>query len=310
MKLSIVICTYNRSEILEECLNSITSQSVSYKDYNILVIDNNSSDNTFDLIQSFQSKFKNIEYFLEKKQGLSHARNRGFKEAKADWVLYLDDDAKPSPNYVDRALWIIDTFDFDCFGGMFYAWHVYEKPKWLPTGFGDKPLLRKDIGLIDKRTGLLTGNNFAIKKKLLEEIGGFDPNLGMSGEKIAFGEEDLVQFQLWEKGYKIGFDPDLSVEHAVLPHKLKFRWHLESAYQGGITREQLKNPRRSILISFYELIKSILGLFIKRFPIGLYKLVSRQNYYWQNLVLDSLQSVLFHYGGFIWNLKNCLGKNE
>ncbi len=304
MKLSIVICTYNRAIILEECLQSLADQTADHSLYEVIIVNNKSTDNTQEIINQFVLKNSNFRASFEDKVGLSHARNKGFMDAKYDWIVYLDDDAKASSNYVERALWIIDQFDFDCFGGMFYAWHFYGKPKWLSEKFGSKTSLRPDTGQIDGTTGLLTGNNFAVKKKLLEKLGGFDPNFGMTGENVKYGEEDHLQKKLLEMNYKIGFDPELTIEHAVLPHKLKLSWHLISSYQHGQTKEQLIKNKRSLAIPFFELIKSTAGLFFKRFPLGIYKILTTKNYYWQNLLLDAVQSVLYHYGSFIWNLKS------
>ena len=268
MKVSVVICTYNRSDILKECLQSLVNQTIDSSFFEVIIVDNNSTDDTQNTIFPFTSKHAHFKSIFEETIGLSHARNSGFKAAKTDWISYIDDDAKVQPNYIERILWIIENYDFDCFGGMFYAWYFYGKPKWLTKEFGNMTFLRDGIGLIDGTKGWLCGGNFAFKKEVLIEIGGFDNNFGMSGNKLGYGEDDYIQQVLIDKTYKIGFDPDLVVYHAVLPHKFKLSWHLQSAYQLGQTKEQLMRNKRNCLFPFLELIKSSIGFFNKEATNG------------------------------------------
>ena len=91
--LSIIICTYNRPDFLMDCIQSIVKQMVSGVE--ILVVDNFGDLKIQEKIQQFKYLDINIQYLFEKNKGLSNARNRGYMEAKGDWVLYLDDDALP-----------------------------------------------------------------------------------------------------------------------------------------------------------------------------------------------------------------------
>ena len=135
--LTIVICTYNRAHILPEALSSLLRQIVSPEKYSLLIIDNNSTDNTQEIIESFKDKFADIRIVVENNQGLSHARNRALKECQTEWIAFLDDDAKAHPDWVETILQTIEKGDFDGFGGPYYAWHHYgAAPRWLPEDFG------------------------------------------------------------------------------------------------------------------------------------------------------------------------------
>ena len=94
MVLSILICTYNREHFLKQCLDSIIEQTeqTNEKEIEVIIIDNNSSDNTKSLVESYNSSTK-ISYYLENKQGLSHARNAGVQIAKGNYIAFVDDDA-------------------------------------------------------------------------------------------------------------------------------------------------------------------------------------------------------------------------
>jgi glucosyl-dolichyl phosphate glucuronosyltransferase len=91
---SIVICTHNRAEILQDAVLSACSQSYNVQKYEIIVVDNNSTDDTKKLIANLQDKYPKIRYIFEKDQGLSNARNRGWREARGKYVGYIDDDCK------------------------------------------------------------------------------------------------------------------------------------------------------------------------------------------------------------------------
>ena len=81
------------------------------------MINNNSTDHTEEIVKEFIKKYDNYHIIQEKEQGISYARNRGIKEAKADYIAYLDDDVRPFENYVERIIWVINNYEliFLCF---------------------------------------------------------------------------------------------------------------------------------------------------------------------------------------------------
>src|SRR5256885_6931960 len=123
MQLSVVVCTYNRCDLLEHCLHSLEKQTIEKGLFEVIIIDNNSRDDTKQIVQKFTDRNPHFKYIFEGKQGLGYSRNRGYKESKYDWVAYVDDDAIIHSNYVERALWIISNYPFDCFGGVYHAWY-------------------------------------------------------------------------------------------------------------------------------------------------------------------------------------------
>ncbi len=268
------------------CLISIKISRV-YCILETLVIDNASTDDT----QSVATKLP-VQYHLEPTIGLSHARNRGAKEAKGEWLCYIDDDARLHPGYIERALWVIENFDFDCFGGMYYAWYPFGKPKWIDNDFGTKIPLRETVGPIDVPE--LSGGNFLIKKEVLEKAGGFPVDYGMAGDKISYGEEDYLQRRLLEMGYKLGFDPELKIDHAVMLHKLKLGWHLKSWFAHGRDGQRFSKEHKLFAI-FFLFLRSFFGGILK-IPICTLKWVFSKDYFWQNLVWDVGSPVLFRLG--------------
>ena len=276
---TIVICTFNRAPILAICISSILDQLDKSLPFEILVIDNNSTDNTSSLVLNLAKTNPTLRLVKEQKQGLSYARNRAYQETKTPWLVYIDDDAKLNEGYCNQLIKLIQEDKFDCFGGLYTAWYFYGKPSWLPDEFGNKKLLRSDIGYIDGSKGWLSGGNFAIKKSILEKIGGFNPELGMSGLKTGYGEEDYLQKTIINYGYKIGFDPNLIIEHAVMPHKLKLWWHLKSSFARGKVKEKMRCEKKGVRYSAIKLTQNLLGLFIKRLPIAIWFIFRKKEYY-------------------------------
>lgn len=290
--ISIIICTYNRSDILTECLDSLVNQTADSSLYEVVVIDNNSNDSTAVIVKKYADQYTNFRYVKETRQGLSYARNRGYQEAKSDWVSYVDDDAKAHANYVERALWTITHFDFDCFGGMYYPWHKYRKPRWLPDSFGTKPKIQDKVGIMKK--GFASGGVIVFKKQVLETMKGFPVNLGMSGKKVAYGEETYLQVKMREQGYVLGFDPELKIDHLVAKYKLNPWWHVKSKYMIGKQLWDTLNLDSSG-IGIKYLLKNALRLFwhdTKQYT----PLLLKQNYYWQNWILDVLAPFAINMG--------------
>ena len=282
-ELTIVVCTRNRAFILEECLDSLFQQSAPMSQFQVLVVDNSSTDGTADLLRDYQKHYPSFRYVKCGKVGLSHARNLGGQESATPWVGYVDDDARAPHDFVERALQIIQTEPFDCFGGTYYAWYRYGRPAWLPEEFGSKPIIRTERGSLP--TGeYLSGGLFFCQYPWLKLLNGFHPELGMR-ERLGYGEEDEFQDRLIEKGAKIGYDPNLFIEHAVLPHKLSVKWHLKHHFAiGRSSYLRLKNKNLSYL-SVMLLRVSLASLFWK-LPRGVYYIISNRNYSIPNLILD------------------------
>ena len=96
IKISVIIPTFNRSSFIENTINSVLRQSYSVDE--IIVVDNNSTDNTYKLIKK---KFPDINLIKEINQGVSHARNRGIIHAKNDWIAFLDSDDQSCPKKIE-----------------------------------------------------------------------------------------------------------------------------------------------------------------------------------------------------------------
>lgn len=293
-KISIVICTRNRRSILTECLASFTNQDAPSQFYEVIVIDNGSTDGTADLIDDYVITNSNFQRVDEPKIGLSYARNAGYQVAQAEWVSYVDDDAKAASNYISRALSTIEKHSFDCIGGIFLPWYKYGHPKWLPKNFGTNHHLSGNGEVRELSHINACGGVIVFRKACLVELGGFPTDLGMNGETIAYGEEDHVQNKMREAGRRIGLDPQLLIEHLVAEYKLDWRWHIRSAYAHGAAEVKVFDVKISFPVLF--LFMGSLVFPLVKLPYLLVRTLLTSNYYWQNLAIDTLGPAA-HYKG-------------
>jgi glycosyltransferase involved in cell wall biosynthesis len=292
IKCTVVVCTHRRFKLLEDCLDSLITQTASDSMFEVIVVDNDSFPNEeVKKIVSSKSDCVNITYYHENKLGLAQARNTGGKMAKSDYVAYIDDDAKAPPDYVEKALEIIEKIKPDYFGGPYFPYYISDKPKWFRdeyesgiTALSSKYLLPGEY---------LNGTNMIYKKTLLEELNWFDTTFGMTGNKIAYGEETDLQIKAFEKikNLKGYYSRDLFVYHLVPPIKLKLSDRLKRKYKNGKSQaylglsadKALQNQKKSP----YILIKMILFFFIKGIP-GIF-LRNRKLYpFWQNYIYEEI----------------------
>ncbi|WP_081604556.1 glycosyltransferase family 2 protein [Nafulsella turpanensis] len=294
MILSVVICTHNRCSILMDCIDSIIPQMGLESE--LIVVDNNSSDQTKEVCSRYEASFPFFKYVFEPRTGLSVARNTGARSAKGLWVFYIDDDAIVEQQLIQRAFSLIRDFDFDCFGGTYDAWHYHKKPPWISSSFGAKARLLEKVGLLQK--GYLCGGIFAIKKEILDKVGGFPENYGVKGKSLAYGEEVYVQNIVREQGFRIGYDPDLKMKHLVAKKKYRLIWQLESHYKLGTVwylSQGLITSKLSFVDKLYVIQDGGLIMF-KNFFYKLKSLVLDEKYYWQNYVIDTLGVLFFYWG--------------
>lgn len=285
LTLTVAVCTYNRSDLLAYCLDSLRNQGGIGR-WQLLVIDNNSKDATTPLTEKFLTENPEISgrCILETAQGLSHARNRAFRETTTEWILYLDDDAKAETNFISRALEHCDSGKFKILGGVYYPWYHYGQPRWFQDRYGSNALPRYKELSVPAKGYIATGGVMLWDRALLISLGGFDTKVGMVGDKIAYGEETYLQALARHQGYEIAYDPKLIIHHIVMERKLNVGWFFESyfaagrdAVVGGQVPHGVASALKQLLIGWLVMAKD----FILATP----KLL-KSNYYLENWLID------------------------
>src|SRR5436305_8400951 len=130
---SVIISTYNRCEMLPAALESILAQETAGTRYELIVVDNNSTDKTREVVESFIARgHANLRYVFEGKQGLSHARNAGIAAARAPIIAFTDDDVRAASDWVASIKRVFDEHpEVDFVGGKVLPRWEAEPPSWL-----------------------------------------------------------------------------------------------------------------------------------------------------------------------------------
>jgi len=302
--LSIIICTYNREGLLRQVVESLVDQVNAHPMCELIVVDNNSSDETAQMSKNFKNKIKNYSYIFEAEQGLSSARNRGLKEAKGDYVGYIDDDCIALPGWIKTALFVIKQIRPDLFGGGYAPWYENEKPIWFKDAYATKSLGESPRFL--GQCEFLSGGNIFIRKVLLKGYDGFKSSFGMKGNQVGFGEETFLQMMLRKKkkDLTVFYHPDLLVTHRVSDEKINIYQRIERAFINGKDWQRINNSfykKNNRIRSFLVLIWSIASGIIS-FTLGAL-LRDRKKYpfcenYWLEISLKKVRRI----GGEIVNI--------
>ena len=272
-KLSIIVCTYNRDRYIGKTLDLLSDQSTNNSDYEVLVIDNNSTDKTTDICLDFIDKpeHTNFHYFLEKNQGHTYSRNRGIKESKAGYIAFLDDDAWVNRNYCEEIIKFFDGHEeVTAIGGKIIPEYESKEPVWMSRYLW--PLVAGlDMGnqiREFKGTQYPIGANMAYRSNVFEKYGLFDIDLGRRGKGLEGGDEKDMIFRLKMGGERIFYVPSVSVRH-IIPDSRTTRSYIKGQAVGvGVTEKKRlsgKGSGAAIKKSFSEFIKigatTVLGLF-------------------------------------------------
>ena len=224
--LSIIICTYNREKYLYNVLKSIAENDFSESEYEIVLVNNNSTDGTEAEYERFRRDFPQVSlhYFVEKNQGLSHARNRGIAEAKGDILIYVDDDALVNKEFLRTyADFFAQYPQASAGGGAILPMYETAEPKWMShftkqliTGYLYLGNQTKKFGK-GKYPG---GGNAGYRKEVFEKIGLFNVDLGRKGENLIGAEEKDIFDKMTAQGMEFYYLPNAVLYHIIPESKL------------------------------------------------------------------------------------------
>lgn len=218
---SVIICTYNRSQLLYDALLSFSEQEgLCAIAYELLVVDNNSTDDTEAVVRGFTNKVL-VRYIKEPELGLSNARNRGIREARGELTAFVDDDVLFGKEWLIHLVRGAERWpNAAVFGGKAVAKWEVNKPTWfLDDG---RFHMRGMIAHFEpaQGEGILTkvlpyGCNMAVRSSIFHKYGGFDPHLGRVGGTLLSGEEWDFFWRLLNGGEIMVYLPSAMVFHRV-----------------------------------------------------------------------------------------------
>jgi glycosyltransferase involved in cell wall biosynthesis len=240
MDVSIIISTYNRCELLEGALRALLSQAPADLAYEILLVDNNSTDLTRSLVETLAKQYPGkLNYLFEPKQGLSYGRNTGINAAKASVIAFTDDDVRVAEDWVWRIkAGFAANPDIDFLGGKVVPRWPAEPPPWL-TKANWSPLALLDYGdspfFVDSQKQLcLIGANFAFRRRAFEKVGLFKTDFQRVKDGIGSLEDHEILLRLWRSGSRGLYLPELVVTAEIEPARMEKRYHRKwHASHGG-----------------------------------------------------------------------------
>lgn len=236
MILSVVIPTYNRANILKECLSALLRQDLPSNDFEIVVVDDGSRDNTKEVVKAFQPRYDGIHYYYQRNQGQGVARNLGVHHAKGQIILFLGDDIIPAQNLLSEhlRLHLRHSNENEAVLGL-TLWHpklkVNKFMKWMTNGSsifgrfgGHQFAYEKLLGKTEADFNFFYTSNISLKRSLLDKYP-FDPSFS------GYGWEDI------ELGYRLTKRENL---------KLYYNSQAIGYHDHPMTEEGLANRMRNI----------------------------------------------------------------
>jgi glucosyl-dolichyl phosphate glucuronosyltransferase len=245
IKISVIIATRNRADYLRKAIESLVHQTLDTKAYEIIVVDNDSQDETKQVVKEFDS-LVSLHYIFESIIGLSKARNTGWKKAQGEYIAFIDDDAIADPEWLERYIEAFDKLgqNVGLIGGRVELILELPKPEWLPSEllaifsayhYGDQPVVLS-------KEQWLSACNLALPRKVLDSAHGFREDLGRTGKKMRAGGEVYLKYQIDEFGLQSVYHPDIIVHHHVPSSRLTKKWFHHAAYWQGKSQAVMLNP--------------------------------------------------------------------
>jgi glycosyltransferase involved in cell wall biosynthesis len=228
---TIVISTYNRCGQLRHALESLLDQEADGTRWELLVVDNNSTDQTRATVESFIGRATvPLRYIFERRQGLSFGRNAGIACATAPIIAFTDDDVRPSPDWVRSITRAFEEHpDVDFVGGKVLPRWPGSVPAWLTADhwsplalvdYGDEPFVAHP-----GRPSCLVGANLAFRREVFDRVGPFAPRLQRIGDGIGSAEDYDMQMRVWRAGGLGLYAPDMVVTTDVQPERITKAYH-------------------------------------------------------------------------------------
>jgi len=253
---AVIVPTFNRAASLDRVLDSLCAQRVEGIRYEILIVDNGSTDHTLEVAAAYASAFPFVRCLSEARAGASNARNRGILSARARILAFIDDDVVASPDWIDGIVRAFDRHpEIDCLGGRVEPRWPRTPPRWLtPAHWGPLALQmgRGTAPYIDAAhaAACLVTANFACRAEVLHEVGLFSP-------EFIRDEDRELNMRLWAAGKRGKYEDSVVAYAQVQPERLEKsyhrRWHAVTGesharlrYREAIDRDGRLRPTADI----------------------------------------------------------------
>jgi glycosyltransferase involved in cell wall biosynthesis len=244
--ISVILCTYNRADLLPGALDNLLAQEGPFAGaFELVVVDNNSSDGTRAVVEGFASRDSRVRYLFERAQGLSHARNAGIAAVRAPLITFTDDDVRVGSDWISTILEVVAEHpDADVIGGRVLPDWPTAPPAWLTTrhwsplalvDYGDEP-----VRVSSDRPLCLVGANLTVRRRAFDLVGGFAPALQRVRDGVGSCEDLEFLLRLYRAGRSGVYDPRITIHAAVQHERLDRayhrRWHTGQGHYHALMR--------------------------------------------------------------------------
>ena len=235
--ITVALCTHNHANRLERTLADLLHVRVPEAPWELLIIDNASRDATPDILarQAWPVGWQ-VRVVQEDNLGLSNARNRAIREARGQYLIFLDDDETADPDWLCAFERLIEAHSPDAFGGRIEVLFEGPRPAWLTDellGFLGQLRHADAIIPLTERSTSFYGGNFGFRRTVCDTVGAFDATLGRKGTDNIGGEEVDFYRRLLEAGFKVWWTPEAAIHHRIQADKLDRRYFLDLHYRQG-----------------------------------------------------------------------------
>jgi glycosyltransferase involved in cell wall biosynthesis len=237
--ITVALCTHNHADRLQRTLDDLRQLVQPTQPWEVIVVDNASSDETPQLLADHRWRPPGVPVRVvrELTLGLSNARNRAIKEAKGEYLLFVDDDETPDPQWLVAYEHDMLAHTPDALGGRIEVLFEHgDRPSWLQDellGFLGHLDHGNGCWLTDPATPFY-GGNFAVSKDLFSEVGEFDAELGRKGQINSGGEDTEFYRRLIASNHKVRWVPGATIYHRIRADKLRRSYFLELHYRQGL----------------------------------------------------------------------------
>lgn len=261
-RISLIIPTYNRADRLVAALQSVVQQDLSPEEWECVVVNNRSTDDTATQFAAFAAEHPDCRLRMvdEMLAGLSHARNRGIAEAKAPLLAFIDDDEWIEPHFLSAYVDFFETRpNASVAGGRIVAEYPEGRPAWLSkypeTAIANVMDFGKTVAPFPANR-VPGGGNMAIRKNVFEVCGAFDPQFGRVGNRLTGGEENDLFERLRKRGHSFWYVPDAVMHHVIPAAKLTESYFRNLCRNIGLNqRQRARIHKRQISTGIAEILK-------------------------------------------------------
>ena len=247
MSISCIIPTVNRSALLRNAINSLIKQTVSQDMYEILIIDNGSTDDTKEISQHIIKETANrqIRYIFDSEPGLLTGRHRGALEAKGGLLVFVDDDIEATSGWLQAIFETCKNPDVQLVGGRNLPKFEVEPPTWLESFYGGTPdggrscpwLSLLDLGESEREIdpNYVWGLNFTIRRRALYDLGGFHPDwVPQELQRFQGDGETGLTMKARSRGYTAIYQPKATIYHTIPATRMTPEYFEKRAYYQGV----------------------------------------------------------------------------